>query len=72
MIKTPMQELLDELRKSPIMNAVAMITIEQLESFKKERKAIEGAFEDGIDNECLGGNVQGDEYYTTKYGKDEG
>ena len=39
-MKTPMQELIDEMQKSPVMFASALTLIEQMRMLKKEKEAM--------------------------------
>lgn len=46
-MKTPMQELIDEMQKSPVMFASALTLIEQMKMLEKEKEVIENAYWDG-------------------------
>ena len=42
-----MQELIDEMQKSPVMFASALTLIEQMKMLEKEKEVIENAYWDG-------------------------
>ena len=46
-MKTPMQELIDEMQKSPLMFASALTLVEKMRMLEKEKEVIVDAFLDG-------------------------
>ena len=46
-MKTPMQELIDEMQKSPLMFASALALIDEMRMLEKEKEVIENAYERG-------------------------
>ena len=46
-MKTPMQELIDEMQKSPLMFASALTLVEKMRMLEKEKEAIMNAYDIG-------------------------
>ena len=64
-MKTPMQELIDEMQKSPVMFASALTLIEQMRMLEKEKKFICMVYDDAVAN--LDRNYYGIEKYGELY-----
>ena len=60
-MKTPMQELISEMEKSPLMFASALALIEQMRMLEKEKKVICSVYDDAVAN--LDRNYYGIEKY---------
>ena len=65
-MKTPMQELMDEMQKSPLMFASALALIEQMRMLEKEKEVIENAYWDGGQWVPTSGS-QCEEYYNETF-----
>jgi hypothetical protein len=71
-MKTPMQELIDEMQKSPLMFASALTLVEKMRMLEKEKEVIVNAVKKGWDyNEE--GLVQwmGEKYYNETFNTNE-
>jgi hypothetical protein len=47
-MKTPIQELIDEMQKSPLMFAPALTLVEEMRMLEKEKEVIMDAYWEGI------------------------
>jgi hypothetical protein len=47
-MKTPMQELIDEMQKSPLMFASALTLVEKMRMLEKEKEVIMDAYDYGF------------------------
>ena len=62
-MKTPMQELIEEMRKSPLMYATALTLIDSRKMLQKEELMIMRVYQDGLDNGYSNGNWKLAQYY---------
>ena len=69
-MKTPMQELIHEMQKSPLMFASALALIEQMRMLQKEKEVIENAYWDGGQWVPTSGS-QCEEYYNETFNTQE-
>ena len=53
-MKTPMQELIHEMQKSPLMFASALTLVEQMRMLQKEKEFIKGVWLDGKNSRING------------------
>ncbi len=65
-MKTPIQELIDEMQKSPLMFASALALIEEMRMLEKEKEVIENAYWDGGQWVQTSGS-QCEEYYNETF-----
>ena len=63
-MKTPMQELIDEMQKSPLMFASALTLVEKMRMLEKEKETIVEAW-----NSAYGGDAHyyGEDYYNETF-----
>ena len=67
-MKTPMQELIDEMQKSPLMFASALTLVEKMRMLQKEKALIIEAFHEGM--RCQGCDPNrgiAEEYYNETF-----
>ena len=64
-MKTPMQELIDEMQKSPLMFASALALIEQMRMLEKEKEAIMNAYDIGWSDAKQGKDLNDLYYFET-------
>ena len=69
-MKTPIQELIDEMQKSPLMFASALALIEEMRMLEKEKEVIENAYWDGGQWVPTSGS-QCEEYYNETFNTKE-
>jgi len=67
-MKTPMQELIDEMQKSPLMFASALTLVEKMRMLEKEKETIVEAW-----NSAYGGDAHyyGEDYYNETFNTKE-
>ena len=64
-MKTPMQELIDEMQKSPLMFASALALIEEMRMLEKEKEAIMNAYDIGWSDGNKGQDLNDLYYFET-------
>ena len=69
-MKTPIQELIDEMQKSPLMFASALALIEEMRMLEKEKEVIENAYWDGGQWVPTSGS-QCEEYYNETFNTED-
>jgi hypothetical protein len=69
-MNTPMQELISEMEKSPLMFASALTLIEHMKMLEKEKEVIENAYWDGGQWVPTSGS-QCEEYYNETFNTKE-
>ena len=67
-MKTPMQELIDEMQKSPLMFASALTLVENMRMLEKEKEVIMNAYIFGIQDEYVIGSQR---YYNETFNTKE-
>ena len=65
-MKTPMQDLIDEMQKSPLMFASALTLIEQMRILEKEKEVIMNAYDVGWSDGNKGQDLN-DLYYNETF-----
>jgi SRSO17 transposase len=67
-MKTPIQELIDEMQKSPLMFASALTLVEKMKMLEKERWVIMDSFSSGEHQQGFEGEAEQyyDETFNTK------
>jgi len=65
-MKTPMQELISEMEKSPLMFASALALIEQMRMLEKEKESIMNAYDIGWSDGNKGQDLN-DLYYNETF-----
>ena len=65
-----MQELIDEMQKSPLMFASALTLVEKMRMLEKEKDIIETAYLEGF-NASAGGFYFEDDYYNETFNTKE-
>lgn len=69
-MKTPMQELIDEMQKSPLMFASALTLVEKMRMLEKEKEVIKNAYIEGCGDNILCESTdkkRAEEYYNETF-----
>ena len=64
-MKTPIQELIDEMQKSPLMFASALTLVEKMRMLEKEKEVIMGAVKYGCSD--WGSAKDAEQYYNETF-----
>jgi hypothetical protein len=68
-MKTPIQELIDEMQKSPLMFAPALTLVEEMRMLEKEKEVIMDSFSSGEHQQGFEGEAE--QYYNETFNTKE-